>query len=106
MECNILLRTSSGKNNSTSKLMENEALFTNVPENKKHRKQEKQLLYKLETKTDSKSVIITVTSVSITLGAYQLTSSHCGQDSKEIQRHSKDTETSQHLRVFIPFPTG
>ncbi|GBM64679.1 hypothetical protein AVEN_215947-1 [Araneus ventricosus] len=33
--------------------MENDALFTNIPKNKKHTKQEKQLLHKLATQTDS-----------------------------------------------------
>ncbi|GBN53863.1 hypothetical protein AVEN_96403-1 [Araneus ventricosus] len=68
--------------------MEIGALFTNIPENMKHRKQEKKHLRKLATHTGGKSLIIKVTALPIPLGVYQLTSSHCGQNSKEIQRRS------------------
>ncbi|GBN89728.1 hypothetical protein AVEN_219263-1, partial [Araneus ventricosus] len=51
-------------------------LFTNIPEDTKHRKQQKQLLYKLAAQTDRKSLIITVVGRTKAL--------QCEQDSKEI----------------------
>ncbi|GBN09499.1 hypothetical protein AVEN_178736-1 [Araneus ventricosus] len=92
--------------------MENDALFTFIPEKTKRRKKEKQHLYKLASQTGSKSQITTVTVLSIPLGVYQLNSSHCGQNSKDIQdvqAHSKDVpksftllSKSGHLHLFRP----
>ncbi|GBN38031.1 hypothetical protein AVEN_50384-1 [Araneus ventricosus] len=65
--------------------MENGTLFN---EYTKRRKQEKQLFYNLATQTESKSLILKVTALSVPLGAYVLISSHRGQNSKEIERLS------------------
>ncbi|GBM39255.1 hypothetical protein AVEN_43655-1 [Araneus ventricosus] len=78
--------------------MESEAFFTNIPENTKHRKQEKHHLYKLATQAYSNPLIATVTALSIPHGVYQLTSSHCGQNSKEIPKTFKHIPSSQHVR--------
>ncbi|GBM02396.1 hypothetical protein AVEN_138494-1 [Araneus ventricosus] len=80
--------------------MENRALFANIPERTKRRKQKKQHWYKLGAQTDSKSLIIAVTALSLPLGVYQLSSSNCGQNSKETSRlptHSKDIQTHTRL---------
>ncbi|GBM49977.1 hypothetical protein AVEN_34941-1 [Araneus ventricosus] len=54
-----MVRRVYGENISTSRIMENDSLFTNIPENTKHRKQEEQFLYKLAARTSSKSLMIT-----------------------------------------------
>ncbi|GBN05399.1 hypothetical protein AVEN_171470-1 [Araneus ventricosus] len=90
-----------GESSSTSKIMENNASFSNIPENKKHRQQEKQSLHKLATRVESKSLISTNNS------AQRLTAnSQCEQDSKEILRASKTFAVVQQLREYIVFPTG
>ncbi|GBM01501.1 hypothetical protein AVEN_209311-1 [Araneus ventricosus] len=90
--------------------MENDALFTKIPENMKPKKQGKQHLHNLTTQTDSKSLIITVTALSVPLGVYLFINSHCGQNSKEIRRRSNTLQShllfSAPLGGVIPFSTG
>ncbi|GBM90719.1 hypothetical protein AVEN_261639-1 [Araneus ventricosus] len=80
-----------GVKSPTSQIMENDALFRNIPEKAKLRKQGKQYLPKLATQTDNKSLIITVTTLSVQLDVYQMTNSHCGQNS--IERFQRPSNT-------------
>ncbi|GBM96917.1 hypothetical protein AVEN_105156-1 [Araneus ventricosus] len=83
--------------------MENDGLVIHEC-SEKHGKQEKQLLYKLAAQTDSKSLIITVTALSIPLGVYPA----CIADKtrkrfKNVQTHSEDVHSAQHLRFLHLF---
>ncbi|GBN63225.1 hypothetical protein AVEN_228026-1 [Araneus ventricosus] len=71
-----------GENSPTSRKEEIDTLFSNIPENTKHRQQEKQHFHKLATQTDSNSLMKTA----IALRVKQLTKS---QDSGEILRTPK-----------------
>ncbi|GBM18468.1 hypothetical protein AVEN_66827-1 [Araneus ventricosus] len=66
--------------------MENDALFSNIPENAMRKKQH---LHKIETQADSKLIIITVIVRTKALSVEQLTMSQCEQDSKECLRTPK-----------------
>ncbi|GBO00570.1 hypothetical protein AVEN_39842-1 [Araneus ventricosus] len=59
-----------------------------------------QHLHKLATKAGSKSLIITVTALSIPFGIYQLISSHYGQDYKEIPKTFTRLSSSGFLYLF------
>ncbi|GBL76688.1 hypothetical protein AVEN_53383-1 [Araneus ventricosus] len=63
----------------------------------KHEAQEKR-----ENRTCASYQHIRVTAPSVPLGVYQLTSVHCGQNSKEIQRHSNTLRR----RSFSSAPPG
>ncbi|GBO45626.1 hypothetical protein AVEN_74379-1 [Araneus ventricosus] len=74
-----------GEGSPTSWIMENDALFHKC--SRKHEAQvtrNKELLYRLATQADRKSLIITEIALSTELSLFQLTNSHCEQNSKEI----------------------
>ncbi|GBM31457.1 hypothetical protein AVEN_39251-1 [Araneus ventricosus] len=88
-----------GENSPTSRIMENDVHEYSG----KHEAQEKRIqhLQKLTAQTDCDSLIITRAALSIPIGVYELTISHCGKISKErFQRSSQSKDDPSGSNTF------
>ncbi|GBM89615.1 hypothetical protein AVEN_269088-1 [Araneus ventricosus] len=65
-----------------SRIFRKTRIFSNIPEKHEAQIKVKQHLHKLAAKADNNSLIRTAIALSVPHGVYQLTSSHCGYNSK------------------------
>ncbi|GBM57391.1 hypothetical protein AVEN_59875-1 [Araneus ventricosus] len=98
------------ENSPTSRIMENDALFSNIPENTKHRKEENTALAQINN--TSRQKITNNNSNRTNNSAQSLTAEQLAKR-RILHRDSSNSEDVQrrlsHLsnsRIFIPFLTG
>ncbi|GBM56706.1 hypothetical protein AVEN_224754-1 [Araneus ventricosus] len=96
------------ENSPTSRIMENEVLFTNIPKSTLHQKQGKIALAQISNINRQHITNKNRNRLYRLNFLYRLAyiSLPAGAADKTPKRDSKDVHSSQHLGVFITFPTG